>query len=84
MWISVEDKLPELIEHSERWKVSFPVLIWDDSRKIIAVATYCDYYLHNPNCRYQVFRLWPEPESDPHDDAEGVTHWMKLPNPPGE
>ncbi len=69
-WISVKDRLPELIPCNAGTAYSDAVIVFTSGRKAM-VAVY------NGTCFWAAATYW---------DAEGetITHWMPLPDPPGE
>ena len=69
-WISVKDRLPELIPCNAGTAYSEGVIVWTDNRKaMIAVWDGIDFL-----CAADYWEAW----------GEEITHWMPLPKPPKE
>lgn len=67
-WISVKDRLPELIPCNAGTAYSEAVIVWTDNRKaMIAVWDGIDFLC--------AARYWEA-------EGEEITHWMPLPQPP--
>ena len=67
-WISVKDRLPELIPCNAGTAYSEAVIVWTDNRKaMIAVWDGIDFL-----CAADYWEAW----------GEEITHWMPLPEPP--
>lgn len=72
-WISVKDRLPELIPCSAGTAYSEAVAVLTESRNVCAA-------FWNGKCWIGDFEFWE-------DDSNDVTHWMSvlpLPEPPKE
>ena len=69
-WISVKDRLPELIPCNAGTAYSEAVIVWTSGRKaMIAVWDGMDFL-----CPMDYWEAW----------GEEITHWMPLPQPPKE
>lgn len=67
-WISVEERLPELIPCNAGTAYSDAVIVWTDNRKaMIAVWDEISFL-----CAADYWEAWDE----------RITHWMPLPEPP--
>ena len=67
-WISVADKLPELIPCNAGTAYSEAVIVWTDNRKaMVAVWDGIDFLC--------AARYWEA-------EGEKITHWMPMPQPP--
>lgn len=67
-WISVKDRLPELIPSKGTRAYSETVLVWTSGRKMMcAVWDGIDFL-----CAMSFWEAW----------GEEITHWMPLPEPP--
>lgn len=67
-WISVKDRLPELIPCNAGTAYSEAVIVWTDNRKtMIAVWDGIDFL-----CAADYWEAW----------GEEITHWTPLPQPP--
>lgn len=67
-WISVNERLPELIPCNAGTAYSEAVIVWTDNRKaMIAVWDGIDFL-----CPADYWEAW----------GEEITHWMPLPEPP--
>ena len=69
-WISVKDRLPELIPCNAGTAYSEVVIVWTSGRKAMAAVFSGDSFI----CAADYWEAWDEE----------VTHWMPLPEPPGE
>ena len=69
-WISVEERLPELIPCNAGTAYSEAVIVWTSGKKaMIAVYDGIDFV-----CPMDFWEAW----------GEEITHWMPLPDPPKE
>lgn len=69
-WISVKDRLPDLIPCNAGTAYSEAVIVWTSGRKaMIAVYDGIDFM-----CAADYWEAW----------GETITHWMTLPKPPEE
>ena len=69
-WISVEERLPELIPCNAGTAYSEAVIVWTNGRKaMVAVWDGIDFL-----CAADYWEAW----------GEKITHWMPLPEPPKE
>lgn len=69
-WISVKDRLPELIPCNAGTAYSEAVIVWTTGRKaMVAVWDGIDFL-----CAADYWEAW----------GERITHWMPLPEPPKE
>ena len=69
-WISVKERLPELIPCNAGTAYSDAVIVWTDNRKaMIAVWDGISFL-----CAADYWEAWDE----------RITHWMPLPEPPKE
>lgn len=67
-WISVKDRLPELIPSKGTRAYSDAVLVWTSGRKaMVAIWDGIDFL-----CAMSFWEAW----------GEEITHWMPLPKPP--
>ena len=67
-WISVTDRLPELIPCKAGTAYSEAVLVWTSGRKaMVAIWDGIDFL-----CAMSFWEAW----------GEEITHWMPLPEPP--
>lgn len=67
-WISVDERMPELIPCNAGTAYSEAVIVWTDNRKaMIAVWDGIDFL-----CAFDYWEAW----------GEKITHWMPLPKPP--
>lgn len=69
-WISVEDRLPELIPCNAGTAYSEAVIVWTSGRKAMIAVWDGKRFL----CAADYWEAWDEE----------ITHWMPLPEPPGE
>ena len=69
-WISVNERLPDLIPCNGGTAYSEAVIVWTDGKKaMIAVWDGIDFL-----CPFDYWEAW----------GENITHWMPLPTPPKE
>lgn len=69
-WISVKERLPDLIPCNAGTAYSDAVIVWTDGKKaMIAVWDGVDFL-----CAADYWEAW----------GESITHWMPLPEPPKE
>lgn len=69
-WISVEERMPELVPTGGGWAYSEAVILWTSGRKaLIGVWDGIDFMC---DARY-----WAA-------EGDRITHWMPLPEPPKE
>ena len=69
-WISVNERLPDLIPCNAGTAYSDAVIVWTDGKKaMIAVWDGIDFL-----CPTDYWEAW----------GENITHWMPLPTPPKE
>lgn len=75
-WISVKVKLPEDVYGKHRKQMT--VLVYTGSKNVIACSRVRSYKWNSTEMRYV------ETEKFEWNKASGITHWMKLPEPPKE
>jgi hypothetical protein len=69
-WISVEERLPELIPCNAGTAYSEAVIVWTSGKKAM-IAVWSEKGII---CAADYWDAW----------EEDITHWMPLPEPPGE